>query len=135
MRAFDERVESELRPAMEQRYAAAVAAGNATAADAELAAFTAAVVAEAGALLDQQALLASTALKLDGLPGDNRMERWLYNAVSEYSFDFDSSTPAPLAPTLVGTVDLSPGGLSTWYDGDQAGDGTTDTTGTTEEDW
>lgn len=45
MRAFDTRVEAELRPAMEGRYTAAVQAGNAAQADQEVAVFTKDVVA------------------------------------------------------------------------------------------
>ncbi len=63
-----------LQPALERRYAALHAAGDAAGAAAELASFTHRVVDAAGALLDSLARRVATALGFrDGLPPDRAL--------------------------------------------------------------
>ena len=86
IREWEADVEERRRPAMEKRYAAAVAAGDQAGADAELAEWTGEVAASAGDLLDGLAQAAAAQLGLNGVPADAEMRRLLFNATEAYLF-------------------------------------------------
>ena len=83
---WEAEVESEQRPAMEIRYAAALARWDEAAAVAELVGFTARVVQQAGVLLQQLTDVATAQLGLHAMPPDDVLVRMLDAAVATYAF-------------------------------------------------
>lgn len=74
------------RPALEERYAAALRRQGPRAASAELAAFTASVAWRAGDLLSELTANAARQLGLPGVPPDDVLQRWLNEAEALYHF-------------------------------------------------
>ncbi len=87
---------------MEARYADAVAAGDARAAGAKLVGFTAAVVWQAGDLLEELTRQAAAALGLRGVPPDEQLVAMLDAAAERYSFRTSSTARSKLALVVPG---------------------------------
>ena len=84
--AFEDDVESRLRPAMEAAYLRAAAAGRQAAADEVLVSWTAGVVRQACSLLEALAAEAAAGLGLPGVPADEQLVAWLDEAEDDYNF-------------------------------------------------